>query len=94
MIAAILSEHARVRMQQRGIPGLALEALLSCGRQLYDHRGTRIVYFDTPSRERLKRLKGGVEYKAIEPWLDAYAVVGLDGCVKTVGHRYKRLHRT
>jgi hypothetical protein len=93
MIAAILSDHARVRMQQRGIPGRAVEALLACGRHLYDHRGTRIVYFDAPSRERLRRLKGA-DYKAIEPWLDAYAVVGLDGCVKTVGHRYKRLRRS
>jgi hypothetical protein len=94
MIAAVLTDHARMRMQQRGIPGRAVEALLACGRQLHDHRGARIVFFDASSRERLRRMKGGAEYKAIEPWLDSYAVIGLDGCVKTVGHRYRRLRRT
>jgi hypothetical protein len=46
------------------------------------------------ARERLRKLNGDANYKSVEPWLDAYAVVGMDGCVKTVGHHCKRLRRT
>lgn len=40
---APLTAHARVRMQQRGIPPAALDVLLDWGREAHDHRGCRIV---------------------------------------------------
>ena len=40
-----LTEHARARMQQRGISPAALELLLAYGREEHDHRGCRIVRF-------------------------------------------------
>ena len=38
-----ISDHARVRMQQRGISPTALELLLDYGHEVHDHRGCRIV---------------------------------------------------
>jgi hypothetical protein len=34
---APLTEHARIRMQQRGIPQAALDILLDFGREAHDH---------------------------------------------------------
>ena len=51
---APLTDHARIRMQQRGIPPAALEMLLDYGREAYDHRhGCRVVLFDKRCRRRL-----------------------------------------
>ena len=49
---APLTTHARVRMQQRGIPPAALDVLLEYGKEAHDHRGCRIVRFDKRSRKR------------------------------------------
>ncbi len=84
-----LTEHARTRMQQRGIPPAALELLLDFGRETHDHRGCRIVRFDKRSR-RLALLELGRErYRALERYLDAYAVVAEDDAVVTVGYRVR-----
>ena len=82
-----LSEHARVRMQQRGIPPTALEILLDYGHEVHDHRGCRIVRFDKRSRRRAARELGADRFRRIERHLGAYAVLGPDDAVVTVGHR-------
>jgi hypothetical protein len=92
MLASPLTTHARVRMQQRGIPPAALEVLLAYGRESHDHRGCRIVRFDKRSRRRVARLLGTRDYRAFERYLDAYAVVAPDDAVVTVGHRHGRSH--
>ena len=70
--------HARARMQQRGIPPRAIEALLDDGRSAPAGRGCEVLFFDKAAggRKRFAR---------------AYAVLGRDGAVITVGHRYRRL---
>jgi hypothetical protein len=83
---APLTTHARVRMQQRGIPPAALDVLLDWGREAHDHRGCRIVRFDKRTRRRAARVLGDT-YRRVERWLDAYAVVGPDDAVVTVGWR-------
>lgn len=88
-----LSHHARVRMQQRGIPGAALACLLDYGRIEHDHHGGAIVYLDKAARRRLAREQGMGPLRALGKSLDAYAVVSADGTVMTVGHRYKRIWR-
>ena len=45
MASLSLSQHARVRMQQRGIPPRALELLLEHGGVQHDHRGGRLLLF-------------------------------------------------
>lgn len=86
-----ITTHARVRMQQRGIPSTALEVLLDYGHEAHDHRGCRIVRFDKRSRRRAASELGRERYRRIERWLGAYAVVGPDDAVLTVGHRRRRL---
>lgn len=87
-----LSEHASIRMQQRGIPHVALDCLLEYGRVQHDHRGGAIVFFDKSARRRLKgslpRARGGGL-----GWGKIYAVIAADGTITTVGHRYKRIPR-
>jgi len=86
-----LTEHARIRMQQRGIPPAALEVLLMFGRDAYDHRrGCRVVLFDKRRRRKLAEQIGREAIRRVERYLDAYAVVGPDDAVVTVGHRYRR----
>ena len=87
---ARLTTHARVRMQQRGIPYEALEVLLDYGREAHDHRGCRTVRFDKRSRRRAARALGEGIFRRVERFLDAYAVVGPDDAVITVGHRRRR----
>ena len=84
---APLTEHARVRMQQRGISPAALDVLLAYGREAHDHRGCRIVRFDKRSRRRAARELGAALLRRIERQLDAYAVIGPDDAIVTVGHR-------
>ncbi len=88
-----LTEHARTRMQQRGISPAALELLLDFGRETHDHRGCRIVRFDKRSRHHVLRAIGPDRYREVERYLDAYAVVAADDAVVTVGHRVARMER-
>jgi hypothetical protein len=85
-----LTTHARTRMQQRGIPLAALDVLLDFGREAHDHRGCRILHFDKRTRRRVAR-ELGPEFAWLERHLNAYAVVGPDDAIVTVGHRQRRL---
>jgi hypothetical protein len=91
--ARSLSRHARVRMQQRGIPRVVVEHLLEFGTVRHDHRGAVIVYFDKRSRRQLARAEGRAAAHTLERWRNAYAVVAVDGAVVTVGRRDKRVRR-
>ena len=88
-----LTQHAQARMQQRGITLTTLNSLLDYGAQSHDHRGATIVYFDKKAKRRLLRDSGCEVYRVMEKQLNAYAVVGIDGAVVTVGHRDKRIPR-
>jgi len=73
----LLTQHARARMQQRGIRPDALEALFDHGRVSHLHsRGCELVYFAKKARKRFPNI---------------YAVVGANGVLVTVGHRYRRV---
>lgn len=88
-----LTRHAQVRMQQRGIGAEALEDLLAYGRAVHDHHGAEIVFFDHAARRRLAREQGEEALRRLGKRLRAYAVVGPDGEVRTVGHRSRRIRR-
>lgn len=80
-------------MQQRGIRPQALEALLDFGRARYLHqRGREIVFFDRKARVRLARADPGVA-RGAERLTRTYAIVGSNGVVITIGHRYRRIPR-
>lgn len=88
-----LTDHARTRLQQRGIPEPVLECLLTYGRTVHDHKGGELVFFDHKSRDRLRRGQGANAFKIIEAKLGTYAVIAQDGSVITVGHRTKHINR-
>jgi hypothetical protein len=77
-------------MQQRGIPPAALQVLLDYGREAHDHRGCRIIAFDKRARRRLVEEMGAKAVCAVERYLNAYAVVGPDDAIVTVGRRQRR----
>jgi hypothetical protein len=88
-----LSNHAVAQMQQRAIAVTTVDYLIEWGREVYDHRGGVIRYFDKTSRTQLLRHIGEDRAKTLESQLDAYVVVSTRGQVITVGHRYKRINR-
>jgi hypothetical protein len=88
---SILTPRARTRMQQRGIRPEALEALLDYGRVRHLHQGGReILFFDKKARARLARANPDAAREA-ERLTRTYAIVGSNGVVITVGHRYRRV---
>ena len=87
-----LSTHARRRMQQRGLSAAALDALLDFGRIARAGRGRELVFFDRKARERLARAKALAAGESTRV-CNSYAIVGSDGTVVTVGHRFRRVQR-
>jgi hypothetical protein len=80
-------------MQQRGIRPTALAALLDFGsaRQLHN-KGRELVFFDKKARTRLAKANPGAAREA-NRLRRTYAILGSDGTVITVGHRYRRVPR-
>ena len=83
MEESAFSNHARVRMQQRGIGGEAIEQLLAYGCSVHDHHGAELVFFDKAARRRLAEAEGEEALRRLGKALRAYAVIGRDGCVAT-----------
>jgi Domain of unknown function (DUF4258) len=90
---SIFTEHARTRMQQRGIPAAAVEVLINYGNSAPAGDGCELVFFDKAARARLFRDNPDAAREA-ERLCRTYAVVGRDGAVVTVGHRYRRVPRS
>ena len=89
---SILTPHARVRMQQRGIRPEMLDALLDFGREVHVPGGRDLVFFDKQARARLAKA-GIVRDAQADRLYKSYAVLNSDGTVITVGYRYRRIPR-
>ena len=89
---SVFTDHARARMQQRGIPAAAVEILINYGKSAPAGDGCELVFFDKAARARLFRDNPEAAREA-ERLCRAYAVLGRDGAVVTVGHRYRRVPR-
>lgn len=85
------TRHARSRMQQRGIPPALVDRVLRYGREVHDHHGAVVVLIDRAAGERLRR-DGEARGAELDRLRGVYVVVGIDGTVRTVGHRTRRLH--
>ena len=86
-----LTNHAKVRMQQRGIPRRAIDWLAAYGE--VDHqRGAEVFYFNRKARQALERDVGRRMVKRNEKALNAYMIC-TEGQIATVGHRYQRIVR-
>ena len=88
-----LTDHAAMRMQQRGIAYAAIEALLDYGRAVHDHHGAQIFHFDRRAWQRIARTAGVQALRELEPYRRLYAVRANDGSLVTVGHRTERVKR-
>lgn len=89
-----VSRHATVRSQQRGIPQLIVDWLITYGAVANDGRGAVTHYFDHHARRRLAQVVGGRVVTLLGSLMDAYLVMSHDGTIITVGHRFKTIHRS
>jgi hypothetical protein len=89
----LLTLHAEVRQQQRGIRHDVLDCLLAYGRREHDHSHCEIVYFDARAAERAHKEVGPQLAHLVSDNRDVYAVIDSDGCVITTGHRFRRILR-
>ncbi len=87
-----LTDHARMRMQQRGIPQSQLEWLLEYGSERYDRCGKLWLSYDHKAKKLMRKYLSSDILKRIK--LDTYGVIAEEnGVLVTVGHRTKRFHR-
>ena len=89
--ASLTTRHARIRCQQRGISGQLLGLLLDHGKERHLGHGATIISVPKNTRERLRRSLPRKTYAALDSSLNVYAIVGANGQVVTVGHRYQPL---
>lgn len=85
-----LSQHARVRMQQRGLPPEAVDLIHRYGRRCHDHQGCARVFLDRRGREAIRRQEGEGVYRSYEKAWRAYLVERVGGAVLTAGYRTRR----
>lgn len=85
-----LTKHASIRQQQRGIPPIVIDLLQSHGTIERAGKDATTYYFDKASRRKVLAYAGRLS-RAIEEFLDYYAVVGSDGRVITVAPRIKKV---
>ena len=87
-----LTDHARMRMQQRGIPQSQLEWLLEYGSERYDRCGKLWLSYDHKAKKLMRKYLSSDILKRIK--LGTYGVIAEEnGVLVTVGHRTKRFHR-
>jgi len=84
------TKHAQTRLQQRAIPGEAVEALIAYGERRR-HRGADIYYLNKAARSRVRGALGQNGYKRLSRSLDSYLVMSDDGHLITAAHRQRRL---
>jgi hypothetical protein len=87
------ANHAKICLQQRGIPSAASENLLDYGRCCHDHGRATIVCFDHQARNALRRRSDVTVFRRIGRDLDTHVVVPPDGEIAMVGHRTRRISR-
>lgn len=88
-----LTQHAKYRMQQRGITKTTLDYLYQFGSKISSSKGCVIYYFTKKARQKISCEFGDIVIRKIESQLDSYAVITRQGDVLTVGHRTKRFLR-
>jgi hypothetical protein len=93
MMNTLLTTHATIRAQQRGIPPLIQDWLLDYGEEQFDGRGGIVRYFSHECLWEMERDIGKATLKRMSEYLRCYLVQSSrDGAVITVGKRYKSQH--
>lgn len=88
----MLTQHTLARSQQRGIPPMLIDLLLTFGvsEKVPGPGGAEKVFFDKSSRKRV-RVYAGPLASLLDRHLDIYAVVVDGNKVITIGHRLERI---
>ena len=90
----MMSAHATVRAQQRGIPPLIRDWLFQFGEEQYDGHGGIRRYFSQRSIREMERCFGRAPVSRMSDFYDAYLVESShDGAVITVGHNFRNVKR-
>lgn len=90
----VISKHATIRAQQRGIPPFIDQLLDLYGNEQYDGHGGVVIYLDRGSIRRMERDMGREPVRRLTTWHNAYKVKSsIDGTTITTGHRCERIWR-
>lgn len=90
MEGLFVSAHANARMNQRGIRGEVVDALLTYGRRRRSS-GADVYFMDREARERARDGLGAKPFARLEKSLDTYLVVAGDGTLITTAKRLRRM---
>ena len=90
-IRSMMTDHAMVRAQQRGLSIEDLDFVYRYGSHVYDHNGARIWTMGAKRLRALAKRLPSVPPSRLEKIADVYVVESLEGSIATVVHRYKRL---
>ncbi|GGX34298.1 hypothetical protein GCM10007242_46410 [Pigmentiphaga litoralis] len=90
---ALSTHHAKIRMQQRAIPGCVIDWLIRYGNRERALNDASLVYFDKRSRRRLMDEIGAKAMAKTSCHLNAYLIELADGTVVTAGWRTRRVIR-
>lgn len=85
------TKHAKLRMQQRGIPPIVVQWLEDYGDKVHDHQGGIIMHFSKRAKRRLENAVGREPVRRMHEWLRAYLVKSTEGFLITTGIRYQRI---
>jgi hypothetical protein len=85
----MLTRHAEIRCQQRGIRPEVVATLLEFGRRERRH-GAEVCFMDRTARRRAEQALGHVAYARVADRLGRYLVVADDGQIITAAPRRKR----
>lgn len=89
-----ITHHGELRQQQRGIPSVIVDLVLTYGSREYDNRGGITKYLDRRSRKAIEQDKGREFVKRYSNQMNVYVVQSaIDGRVITCGHRHTRINR-
>jgi hypothetical protein len=87
------TDHAAVRMQQRGIPAWYLNLLVQHGKTTHDGHGAVLKSVSKSTRQRLRKVLSRTEYVQAERYFGVYAVVSPEQAIVTAAHRtHRRFH--
>ena len=87
-----MTEHARIRSQQRAIPPILVDLLMKFGACESVGNGATKMFFDKAARKRVKAYAGSLA-GLINEHLDVYAVVSSESRVITAAHLTERIIR-
>ncbi len=87
------TRHASLRKQQRGVPPLISDWLISYGDEQFDGKGGVIRFFSKEGIRRLEKDVGSDPLKRLSEFMRCYLVQSSkDGSVITQGKRYSSRH--